>query len=606
MDLWQALILGLVEGLTEYLPVSSTGHLLVAQRLLGIEASEAANAYAIVIQAGAIAAVLGLYRRRVVQMALGVTGRDEDGQRIAVGLMVAFVPAAVLGLLTGDAIESYLFGPWPVAAAWAAGGVLILVMGHRLRGAEGLSLEALTVRAALIVGFAQCAALWPGVSRSLATILGGLAAGLSLVAAVEFSFLLGLITLGAATAYKSLDSGTAMLEAYGATELAVGFVAAWISAVLAVKWMVAWLSERGLAVFGWWRLFAAAVVVGLIFSGRLGHAQSEVETSMLRPNPTSSLVASLDERLHVTLDALVPLRYSSGADPQNDVPDHVRAASAIRRHHGRLVIVQDDVNVLALRHDGGHVEPLLLPLGPGGHRSFGEDRGNKQLKMDLEACTPLPDGRLLALGSGSSSQRESLVILDREGRVEHREAAAFYAGLRAQTAFAGSELNIEGALLVKDELLLFQRGNGASHGERSPVNAIGAIDLTDMIRWLDASGPVPELKRIVVAELGSLFGVRLGFTDAALTADGRVAVLVCAEASEDVIRDGAVTGCRFGYIEGDVLRMANVVEPGGRIATIKLEGIESRDGTSSEFDVVTDLDRPNEPAMLGRLAVEEG
>lgn len=269
MDLWQALILGLIEGLTEYLPVSSTGHLLIAQRLLGIEASEAANAYAIVIQAGAIAAVLGLYRRRIAQMALGLSGRDPDGRQIALGLIVAFLPAAVLGLTAGDAIEAYLFGPLPVAAAWAAGGLLLLIIGSRLRGAEGLTLEALTLRAALVIGFAQCAALWPGVSRSLATILGGLAAGLSLVAAVEFSFLLGLITLGAATAYKTLESGQAMLQVYGLPELAVGFAAAWLSAVLAVKWMVAWLSERGLAVFGWWRLSAAALVVFLVLTGRM-------------------------------------------------------------------------------------------------------------------------------------------------------------------------------------------------------------------------------------------------------------------------------------------------------------------------------------------------
>jgi undecaprenyl-diphosphatase len=269
MNILQALILGLVEGLTEYLPVSSTGHLLIAQRLLGIEASEAANAYAIVIQAGAIAAVLGLYRKRVVQMALGVGGREPVGARIALCLVVAFVPAAALGLLAGDAIEAYLFGPWPVAIAWAAGGLLLLVVAPRLKAAEGRALEALTPRIALIVGVAQCAALWPGVSRSLATILGGLAAGLSIAAAVEFSFLLGLLTLGAATAYKSLGSGTAMLEAYGVTELAVGFVAAWLSAILAVKWMVAWLNHRGFGVFGYWRLAAAAVVIFMLVTGRM-------------------------------------------------------------------------------------------------------------------------------------------------------------------------------------------------------------------------------------------------------------------------------------------------------------------------------------------------
>lgn len=269
MDLWQALVLGLVEGLTEYLPVSSTGHLLVAQRLLGIRSGEAANAYAIVIQAGAIVAVLGLYRRRVAQIALGLVGREPTGARIAVALLVAFLPAAAIGFAADDAIEAHLFGAWPVAVAWAAGGVLLLVLAPRLKAKEGSGLEALTARGALIIGVAQCAALWPGVSRSLATILGGLVAGLSMVGAVEFSFLLGLITLGAATAYKAVDSGAAILEAYGPVELGVGFVAAWISAVLAVRWMVAWLGRRSLAVFGWWRLIAAALVFVLLLSGRM-------------------------------------------------------------------------------------------------------------------------------------------------------------------------------------------------------------------------------------------------------------------------------------------------------------------------------------------------
>lgn len=269
MDLWQALVLGLIEGLTEFLPVSSTGHLLIAQRLMGIESSEAANAYAIVIQAGAIVAVLGLYRHRVGQMLLGLAGRNPEGRAIALALLVGFMPAAVIGLLADETIESYLFGPWPIAVAWALGGALLLVIGRRIKAAQGNALEVVTLKAALIIGFAQCAAMWPGVSRSLATILGGLGVGLSLAAAVEFSFLLGLLTLGAATAYKTLDSGAAMQDAYGLPEIAVGFLAAWLSALLAVKWMVAWLNERGLSIFGWWRLTAAGTVVGMILTGRL-------------------------------------------------------------------------------------------------------------------------------------------------------------------------------------------------------------------------------------------------------------------------------------------------------------------------------------------------
>lgn len=268
MDLWQALILGLVEGLTEYLPVSSTGHLVVTQRLLGIGASEAANAYAVAIQAGAIAAVLGLYRQRVVEMCLGLVGKSPAGARLLRSLVLGFLPAAVLGLAFDAAIERHLFGPWPVVAAWAAGGALLLVLGPRLEAARaGLPIEAIGPKIALIIGVAQCAALWPGVSRSLATILGGLAAGLSVIAAVEFSFLLGLITLGAATVYKALGSGQVMLDAYGPAALAVGFGAAWLSAVLSVRWMVAWLGRRSFGVFAIWRLGMAALVAALLLGG---------------------------------------------------------------------------------------------------------------------------------------------------------------------------------------------------------------------------------------------------------------------------------------------------------------------------------------------------
>lgn len=268
MELWQALILGLVEGLTEFLPVSSTGHLLVTQRLLGIGASEAANAYVIAIQAGAIAAVLGLYRKRVSQIALGLIGRHADGTRLLIALVLAFIPAAIFGVAFDARIERYLFGPWPVVAAWAMGGFLLLAIGPKLEQArEGLPLESINWRIALFVGTAQCAALWPGVSRSLATIMGGVAAGLSIVAAVEFSFLLGLLTLGAATAYKAMGSGMVMLETYGPAALAVGFGAAWLSAVLSVRWMLSWLGRRGFGIFAIWRLTAAAIVAGLLLGG---------------------------------------------------------------------------------------------------------------------------------------------------------------------------------------------------------------------------------------------------------------------------------------------------------------------------------------------------
>lgn len=269
MNWWQALVLGLIEGITEFLPVSSTGHLVVAQRLLGIAKTEAADAFAIVVQAGAILAIVGLYRTRMLQMTRGLIGKNRDGAHLVAALLVAFLPAAVFGFAFDEAIERYLFGPWPVVAAWTLGGLLILGLGARLERREGLALEAMGYRAALIIGLAQCAALWPGVSRSLATILGGLAVGLSLGAAVEFSFLLGLVTLGAATAYKTVTSGAAMLSAFGWLPLTLGFIAAFFSAALAVRGMVAWLRNRGLAIFAWWRIVMAAAVVAMMYAGWL-------------------------------------------------------------------------------------------------------------------------------------------------------------------------------------------------------------------------------------------------------------------------------------------------------------------------------------------------
>ncbi len=265
MDLLQALILGLVEGITEYLPVSSTGHLLIAQRLLGIEEGAAANGYAIAIQAGAIVAVLGTYRQRVGVMLQGLVGRDAAGLHLALCIIAAFIPAAILGVLFDDRIEAHLFGVKPIIAAWVVGGVLILALSRWVQARrEGLDLAHLTWRAAVLIGLIQAIAMWPGTSRSLVTILGGLAVGLSLAAAVEFAFLLGVLTLTAATAYTVVKSGDGMITAYGWPALLTGFLAAWISAALAVKWMVAWLNKHGLTLFAWWRFASAALAAWLL------------------------------------------------------------------------------------------------------------------------------------------------------------------------------------------------------------------------------------------------------------------------------------------------------------------------------------------------------
>lgn len=272
MTAGKAAVLGLVEGVTEYLPISSTGHLLVTQRLLGIGEAEdtkpAADAYAIAIQAGAILAVVLLYSGRLTSMLRGIFGRDHDGRRVFTGLVLAFLPAVVIALLFERPIKDNLLGAGPVIIAWAVGGLVILLVAPRWeRHTGGTPLEAITARQALIVGVVQCLALWPGTSRSLVTILAALAVGLSLAAAVEFSFLLGLVTLGAATAYEALKDGSLMLDSYGWFDPLVGLVVAFVSAAVAIRWMVGYLQRHSLAIFGWYRLVVAAIAAALLWTG---------------------------------------------------------------------------------------------------------------------------------------------------------------------------------------------------------------------------------------------------------------------------------------------------------------------------------------------------
>ena len=275
MTLWEAIILGIVEGLTEYLPVSSTGHLILTQRALQIPSTEAANAYAICIQAGAILAVLSLYWRHVQDMAFGWLGKvgigqgNDEGFHMGLNILVAFLPAVVVGLLFNDAIEAKLFGLWPIVGAWLVGGIAIIIVAHLRKSKtsnknSGRSLHELTWQLALAIGFIQCIAMWPGTSRSLVTIVGGVLVGLKLVAAVEFSFLLGVLTLCAATVYKAKEAGPLMVETYGWKPMIVGSLAAWISAVIAVKWMVSFLQKNGMAIFGYYRVLLAVVVAVLI------------------------------------------------------------------------------------------------------------------------------------------------------------------------------------------------------------------------------------------------------------------------------------------------------------------------------------------------------
>ena len=331
----------------------------------------------------------------------------------------------------------------------------------------------------------------------------------------------------------------------------------------------------------------------------------------MAPSPSSAAAdpirAVFDPSLTAVLHDLAPLVYSAGGSPEHDVPPHVRAASSVRRRGDRLVIVQDDVNVLVLHHraldQATTTGAVLLPAGEGGQRSFDQDRGNKHAKLDLEACAALPDGRLVAFGSGSTPARERLVVFGEAESVRVVEAPDFYARLRSEAHFAGSELNVEGALVVGDGLRLFQRGNGAPARGLSPLNATLDLPLAEFLRWLESGSGLPVLEHILQYDLGHAEGVPFTFTDAALMSNESVAFVACAEASPDTYRDGEVLGCRFGIIDPSGVRVCPVVDPDGRPTRLKLEGIESRPESETCFDVVADMDRPDEPALWGRLEI---
>jgi undecaprenyl-diphosphatase len=271
----KAIILGVVEGVTEYLPVSSTAHLLVTQELLGVgdtdETENAADTYAITIQAGAILAVIVLYYQRLRSMAAGAVGRDPTGRRVLLAVAIAFVPSALVGVVFENTIKDRLFGVGPIVVAWAAGGVAILLVARwfRARPPGATQLEQVSLRAAVAIGGAQILALWPGTSRSLVTILAALALGWSMGAALEFSFLLGLATLTAATAFEAVTNGGELVDTFGVVDPLIGFLAAFVSAVIAVRWLVAYLNRHGLELFGWYRIGIAGIALVLLATGVL-------------------------------------------------------------------------------------------------------------------------------------------------------------------------------------------------------------------------------------------------------------------------------------------------------------------------------------------------
>lgn len=273
MTYLEAIILGLVEGITEYLPISSTGHLLLTEHLLGLNGESirnASQAYAIAIQGGAIACVLLLYRQRIVAMIRSLVSKDACGRKLIGQILFAFIPALVLALAFEHQIKAHLFGLRPVILAWFIGGVAILLYSKQAVGygaGQGVGLESLSYRKSLVIGLLQCLALWPGVSRSLVTILGGLLVGLRVEAALEFSFLLGLVTLSAASGYEIIVHGDVILNHLTLPVALSGFIVAFLSAVVSVKWLVRYLAQHSLAIFGYYRIVLALLTTGLMYFG---------------------------------------------------------------------------------------------------------------------------------------------------------------------------------------------------------------------------------------------------------------------------------------------------------------------------------------------------
>ena len=260
----KAAILGIVEGLTEFLPISSTGHLIILGDLLGYN-DETSKVFKIVIQLAAILAVCWDYRDRLVKVASGLTTQPAE-QRFAMMMFVAFLPAAVLGLMFYSTIKALLFNPITVATALIVGGFIILYVEKRNYHPRINSIDEMGWKDALKIGFAQALAMIPGTSRSGATIMGGLIFGLSRKAAAEFSFFLAIPTMFAATVYD-LCKNWEMLSLSDFPVFAVGFVTSFIAAIWAVKSFIRFISNHTFVVFAWYRIAFGLIVLGSAYSG---------------------------------------------------------------------------------------------------------------------------------------------------------------------------------------------------------------------------------------------------------------------------------------------------------------------------------------------------
>jgi undecaprenyl-diphosphatase len=260
------IILGIVEGLTEFLPISSTGHLILAGDLLNFN-TEKGKLFEVVIQVGAIFAVCWEYRSKITSVISGLIKGEKSAQKFTINLIVAFMPLAILGLVFGKVIKAVLFKPIPVALAFIIGAFIIIWAEKREHKIRVFEIDDLSLLDALKLGIAQAFALIPGTSRSGATIIGGLFFGLSRKAATEFSFFLAIPTLFIASLYDLYKHREILDWATDAPYFAVGMIAAFFSAMLAIKGLLRYISNHDFIIFAWYRIIFGLVVIGTAYSG---------------------------------------------------------------------------------------------------------------------------------------------------------------------------------------------------------------------------------------------------------------------------------------------------------------------------------------------------
>jgi undecaprenyl-diphosphatase len=263
-DLPSAAVLGFVEGLTEFIPVSSTGHLLLLGHFLGFQS--AGKTFEVVIQLGAVLAILTVYAGKLWRVASTI-GSDPASLRFVISVLLAFLPAAVVGVLAHGVIKTVLFEtPVLIAIMLILGGVVLLVVDRIVPAAEHEDATAIPLRKALAIGVIQCLAMIPGVSRSGATIVGALMLGVSRRAAAEFSFFLSMPTMAGAFAVDVVKNRD-VLDLSAWAEIGLGFAVAFVTAVLVVRAVLDFVSRHGFAVFGWWRIIMGTAALGALWAG---------------------------------------------------------------------------------------------------------------------------------------------------------------------------------------------------------------------------------------------------------------------------------------------------------------------------------------------------